>query len=224
MLVAEQTVLDHFGQPRRQLAVRQRAQQRHIGQHQSGLIKRTNHVLAERMVDGGLAAYRGVHLRQQGGGNLDERCAALVAGGGKAGHVADNAAAQGDQGGLALGIGTQQRVENQIERLPVLVRFAIGQHDRHHLHALGLQRPLQARQIERGNGGIGDDGRLWNGQGRQQQFDLVQQSVADMNGVAGVGQGQIEGNHVRGGFRRRAVATGPASGIPAGSRFAGWYR
>ena len=46
-------------------------------------------------LDRGLAAERGVDLRQQRGGNLDDRNAAHENGGEKTGHVADNAAAEG---------------------------------------------------------------------------------------------------------------------------------
>jgi hypothetical protein len=55
--------------------------------------------LPSGMIDRGLAAHRGIDLRQQRGRDLDEGHAALVAGGGKAAHVADHPAAERDQGG-----------------------------------------------------------------------------------------------------------------------------
>ena len=43
-----------------------------------------------------------VHLRHDGGGHLDEVHAALVGRCGKSGHVANHAAAQGNEGGVAV--------------------------------------------------------------------------------------------------------------------------
>ncbi|MNE56015.1 hypothetical protein D3C80_1508900 [compost metagenome] len=61
-LVADATVLDHFPQPGRQLARRQGAQGRGIDHHRLRLVEGTDHVLAERVVDAGLATYLGVDL------------------------------------------------------------------------------------------------------------------------------------------------------------------
>jgi hypothetical protein len=55
----------------------------------------------------------------------EEGHAALVAGRREAGEIADHAAAQGDQRGLALGAPGQQGIENEIEGFPVLVGLAI---------------------------------------------------------------------------------------------------
>ncbi|MNO86913.1 hypothetical protein D3C76_783280 [compost metagenome] len=101
-LVADESVLDDFRQAGRQLARRQGAQGRGIDHHRLRLVEGTDHVLAQRMVDPGLAPHRGIHLGQQRGRHLDEIDPALVAGGGEAGHVADHPATQGDQGGLAV--------------------------------------------------------------------------------------------------------------------------
>ena len=95
--------LDHFRDTRGEFARRQRLQRADIGDHRLRLIKRADHVLAERMIDAGLAAHRRIDLREQRGRHLDERHAAHVAGGGKTRHVADHAAAQRNQRGLAVG-------------------------------------------------------------------------------------------------------------------------
>ena len=81
---------------------------------------------AERMVDRGLAAHRRVDLREQGRRNLDERDAALIDGGGEARDVAHNAAAQRDDCGAPLTAMLEQRVEQRVERLPVLMCFSVG--------------------------------------------------------------------------------------------------
>jgi hypothetical protein len=96
--VADQAVLDDLGQTGGQFPVRQGVQGFGIGQHQLRLVEGADHVLAEGMVDAGLAAHGGIHLGQQGGGHLDEGHAALVAGRREAGEIADDAAARGRPG------------------------------------------------------------------------------------------------------------------------------
>ena len=61
-----------------------------------GLVERADQVLAERMVDADLAADGAVDLREQRRRHVDERDAAQVGGRGESGHVADDAAADGD--------------------------------------------------------------------------------------------------------------------------------
>jgi hypothetical protein len=59
-------------------------------------VERADQVLAERMVDADLAADGAVDLRQQRRRHVHERDAAQERGGGEAGGVADDAAADGD--------------------------------------------------------------------------------------------------------------------------------
>ena len=73
-----------------------------VAQHALRLVEGADHVLAERVVDRGLAAHRRIDLRQQRRRHLHEGHAAHVAGGGKAGDVADHAAAEREQHGLAV--------------------------------------------------------------------------------------------------------------------------
>ena len=56
----------------------------------------SNQVFAAQQIDAGFAADGGVHLREQGGGNLDDRDAAHEDGGQKAADVAADTAAEGD--------------------------------------------------------------------------------------------------------------------------------
>ena len=83
-----------------------------IGEHGGGLMKRADEVLAAGMVDAGLAADRRIHLREQRGWNLHERDAALVTGGREAGHVADHAAAQRNDAGIARKAVGDEHVEH----------------------------------------------------------------------------------------------------------------
>ena len=79
--------------PARSSRVGQRAQRVGIRDHRARLMKGADQILAARMIDPGLAAHRGIHLRQQRGGHLHVIDAPLVAGGREAGHVADDPAA-----------------------------------------------------------------------------------------------------------------------------------
>ena len=72
-------------------------------------MKGADQVLAERVVDADLAADRAVHLRQQRRRHVHERDAAQEGRGGKARGVADDAAADGDDGAAAIGAGANQR-------------------------------------------------------------------------------------------------------------------
>jgi len=75
-------MLDHFGESRAQLALGQRIEGRDRRDHCARLVKGAEHVLALDMVDGGLAADRGVHLRKERGRHLQQGHAALVNRGG----------------------------------------------------------------------------------------------------------------------------------------------
>ena len=91
--VAQNAVLDHFRITGTHLAPGQGIQRCRVGEHQCGLVKRADKVLARARVDRRLATDAAVHLRQQGGGDLHETAAALQHGGSKAGKVTHHAAA-----------------------------------------------------------------------------------------------------------------------------------
>ena len=156
--ITDQSVLDHLGQTGAQFAVRQGSEGIGVRQHAARLIKRTDHVLAERMIDGGLAADRGIHLGQQRRRNLDEGHAALIAGRREASHVADHPAAESDDRAMPVEALIQQGGENFIQRLQRLVAFAVGQDDR--LAAQLGQRGADAFQIQRRHGDVADHQRL----------------------------------------------------------------
>ena len=64
-----------------------------IAQYQLRLVKRTNHVFAQRVVDAGFATNGRIDLRQQGRRHLHKRHATHVAGSGKTCHITDHATA-----------------------------------------------------------------------------------------------------------------------------------
>ena len=157
--VGDGPVLDDFGQAGAELARRQGAEHVQIAHHPLWLVKGANHVLAQRVVDGRLATHRRVHLGQQGRGHLHERHAAHVAGRSKARHVAHHAAAKGEQHGLAVAAVRQQGIKNQLQGLPVLVRFAIGELYLMDLRETPRQRRAQGCGVQRGNRGVAHDQR-----------------------------------------------------------------
>ena len=55
-------------------------------------------------------------------------------------QIANDPTAKGDDRGPAVATGGQQNVVDQVERLPVLVRFAIGQDDRRNANADFFER------------------------------------------------------------------------------------
>ena len=167
--VADRAVLDHFREARGELARRQRAQAIGVDQHGARLVERADHVLAERMVDAGLAAHRRVDLREQRRRHLHERHAALVDRRGESRDVADDAAAQRDQRGRALGAQFEQPCHHRLQRLPVLVGFAVRDLHRQRRDAGGRQAFGQRREPVAGDGRVGHDDRLRDAALREQR-------------------------------------------------------
>ena len=99
-------------------------------------MKGADHILAEGVDYAGLATDRGVDLCKQGGWYLHERDTALVAGGGKAGDVADHAASQCDECAVAVEAFFQQGIENRIQGFQVLDLLAVRQYDAREVIAL----------------------------------------------------------------------------------------
>jgi hypothetical protein len=193
--VGDRAMLDHFGEPRGELALRQRRQAADVGKHQPRLVEGADHVLAQRMVDAGLAADRRVHLGQQRGGHLDEVDAPLVDGRRETGHVADHAAAQRHEDCAAVEAMFEQRIEDRVQRPPVLVRLAVGQ--RHLDDAVGvrLERRAQPGCVQRRHGDVADDRDLAAGDDRGQQVAPVEQALADGDGIAALGEGDDDFTH-----------------------------
>ena len=140
------------------------------------------------MVDGGFAADRRIDLRQQRGGHLHKRHAAHIAGGGKAGHVANHPAAQRKQHRFAIAPVAQQGVKNQVEGLPVFVLFAIGQHHGVNKGIFRRQRAAQSLGVQRCHGGVGDDQRRRRFGQRGVGGRVAQQAGANHDGVTALAQ------------------------------------
>ena len=128
--VENESVLDDLRQPGTKLAIWQGLKAIGIGKHQLRLIKRADHVLAPRVIYRCFATHGRINLCKQRCRNLDERDATLICGGSEPGNIADYPAAERDQSGFAIAGMLQQGIEYLVKRVPVLVRLAIGQHDR----------------------------------------------------------------------------------------------
>jgi hypothetical protein len=177
--IANEPVFNDLGQAGAQFALWQRRQRIGIDDHRLRLVKRADHVLAERMIDPGLAADRRIDLRQQAGRDLHERHAALITGGGEPGHVADHAAAQGDDGGAPVATGREQRIENARQRRQRLMLFAVGQDDLDRRRAGG---GFHRGQEQRRDRFIGHDGGTAAGR-RRHEFTPGEQARADMDRI-----------------------------------------
>ncbi len=122
--IAQHAVFQHFGIAGAQLARGQGAKRVEIGQHQRWLVERADEVLARRGVDGRLAAYRTVDLRQQRGRQLDEAAPAFQDGAGKTGEVADHPSAEREHMVAALDALLEQPVGQSLQFRPALRAFA----------------------------------------------------------------------------------------------------
>ena len=109
-LVAEHAVFRHFGIAGAELARRQRIEHGGVGDDQDRLMEGAEQILALRRIDPGLAADGGIDLRQQRGRHLHEIDAAAQDRGGKAGEIADHAAAERDDEIVALDFRRDQRL------------------------------------------------------------------------------------------------------------------
>ena len=132
-------------------------------------------VLALGRVDAGLAADRGIHLRQQRGRHLHEAYAAAHDAGGKAGEVADDAAAQGDDDTAALQAHLQQALAQARERREALGRLARRQHLRAGMRP-APRAPLERREVTLGDVLVGDDGALGGAEARSQSAPAARAS------------------------------------------------
>ena len=207
--VDDQPVLDDLRKPGPELPVGERVEGVGIGDDGDGLVEGADHVLAERVVDAGLAADRGVHLGEQRRRQLHEVDAALVARRGEARHVADDAAAEGDDGAAPVEPLAEQRLVDPFERLEVLVRLALGEDDVRRGHV--AEPPERALEVKRGDALVGDDHRA-PGDVIGEQLAPPEQALTDVDRVAAVAEVDAQGVH------------GQSIGSPTSSCFLRWRR
>ncbi len=191
--VADQSVFDHLGETGGQLAVRECVQRCRVGDHAARLVERADHVLAERVIDAGLAAHRGVDLRQQRGRHLDEIHTALIAGGGKSGDIADHTAAQRDEGDITVAAVLQQCVEDAVQNFQCLVLLAVRQDDV--VLPEAVQSGAQPFQIQGRDRFIADHQHLPAGDMRREQVRAAQQTGTDVDGITALAEFDIQSVH-----------------------------
>ena len=142
LFVAQNAALDHLRRAVAQKRLGQLGDDVRVAQHQFRLMEGADEVLAHGQVHRRLAADRGIHRRQQGGGHLHAVDAAHVAGRREAGQVADHAAAQrhGEVGAGQFALGEERYGAG--EGLKRLVLFAVWK---------GKDIGADARRLQRGN-------------------------------------------------------------------------
>ena len=191
-LAGRHPVLDHFVEPRTELAARQGLQHGRIDGDGERLIEGADQVLPERMVDADFSADRRVDLRQQRRRHVDQRDAAQIRGRGEPGHVADHAAAEREQRRGAIGVGANQRLVDARDILQVLEALAVGDEDR--LAEAGFRQPRSMQP---------PDERARDDEPPRRRLDVVEearqpveQAVFERDGVAARGRVDVDANHV----------------------------
>ena len=142
-------------------------------------------ILALRDVDRGLAADRGIDHRQQRGRQLHAIDAAHPAGCGESGHVADHAAAERIDAGVAGCPHFRKRGDDAVEVVEGLGALA-GRQDQHCELRVWARRP-QCRDhriaIQGGDMFVADHQGVASAQGVRQQGGVAQQAIPDMDGI-----------------------------------------
>ena len=135
-------------------------------------------VLRALMVDAGLAPHRAVDHRQQRRGELHPEHAAHVGRGREAGHVADDAAPEGDHQPVPAQPRLHERVVDRVQRAPVLVALAVGdEHAREGTQA--PQRLLDLRAVARPYGAARPEDGLPAREGSEQPHEPVPDQLRD---------------------------------------------
>ena len=192
--VAQQAILQNLGVAGAHLPVGQGGEHIQVRQDEPGLVEGADQVLASRGVDGRLAAHRGVHLGQQGGGDLNEVCAALVDGGGEAGEVPDHPAAESDNQVAPVQLQSQQGVAERLQAGKALGLFAGGQDDGMDGQAGRFEGPGQPRAVQAPDGLVRDHGDpVATDEGAQARAGLVQQARTDQDIIGALAQVDMNG-------------------------------
>ena len=180
-VVADEPVLDHLGEARGQLAWRQGGERLRIGDDGARLVEGTDHVLAQRMIDRGLAADCRIDLGEQRGRDLHERDAALVAGGDETREVADHPAAERDDGRPALDAVRDEFAHEALEIGETLGTLAILDGE------LQVVAPAEVARhglgVERSDHAVGDHDDLPGTDAGVQQLGVAEQPGADVDRV-----------------------------------------
>ena len=176
--VGDVAVLDDLGHAVGKGLIGQGGENRWVDEHETGLVECADEVFALGHIHAGLAADRGIDLREQGGRDLAQRDAAQEGRRREAGDVADDATAERDDEILARHAVREQVVIDALDGRETLVLLA-GRDDgvRHGQREL----LLELFEVERRDGRVRDDvdaarrkGLADNGRraGEQSAFDM----------------------------------------------------
>src|SRR5262249_40235258 len=149
-------VLDDLGQAAAVLAVGQRGQDGGVAPDADRLVEGADEVLGPRVVDADLAADGAVHHGEEGGRHHEQRQAAVGGGGEEAGQGADEAAADGHDERLAVGVQVHELVVEAGGAGEGLLGFARRQGGEVGAEAGGGQRRGGGLGV-RPDVGVGDD-------------------------------------------------------------------
>ena len=179
-------VLGHFAQAAAHLACGQGVQSGRVAQHGCRLPEGADQVLALWEVDAGLATDRCVDLGQQCGGDVNHGQAAVVGGGGEAGHVGDHPSAYADHGVAASQAPGCEGPAEFFDGGQCFGRLTVRD---------GKDSVVHARVHGNGNVGLGDDSDPLD-PGRQYRSQFLRCLRADQHGVGpAFGQCHLEADH-----------------------------
>lgn len=133
---------------------------------------------------------RAIHLREEGGGHLQEADAALVSGGDETGQIADDAPAEGDDDGFAIDLALDEIPIQAAGGLQALIAFAIG-HQQGMIGQPGmLQTGAQRIAIVAIDHAIADDHHRTDGIGQtgERGAEPVMTSFRDMHIIGSVAE------------------------------------
>ena len=128
--VADDRRLDRLGQPRPELPVGQRREQRRVAHHEARLGKGADHVLVTRDVHAVLAPDRGIDLPQERRRDKPETDAPHVGCRGESRHIGDDAAPHTEDEGLAVGSRRNEPAAELLDRGKGLAALAAPDADR----------------------------------------------------------------------------------------------
>jgi hypothetical protein len=212
--IAQEAVFGDLGIAGAELPRRQRIEQSRVGHHQHRLMKGSDQVFAMPRIDAGLAADRGIHLRQQRGRYLHEIKPAPHRRGGKTREVADHATAERHHEVVALHALRNQVLAHFVEHADAFGAFA-GRHDHMRAGDAGrLQRFLRSLEMRARDILVGDDRRLGaRTQGRHACAERSQEPAADHDVIGARAECNIDDNRFvrtqRSGHGFAAPSTGP---------------
>ena len=130
-------MFDHLGEAFVEFALWQTAQRVGIGNHKPWLMKRPDQIFATGGIDTCFSTNRAVHLRNDGGGNLNVGNAPVIDGGRKTCQVPDNSTAEGHEERGAVQTGFDHGIADESNLCEGLRRLAGGNRD-----AQGLESGL----------------------------------------------------------------------------------